>query len=154
MSFINGEHIEALKLLVKHEVEFILVGGVAVNFYGYSRSTGDIDIWLKPDNLNKEKLLKMLREYGIEEADIETLSHSDFAQVLAFHIGSPPFLIDFLTHIAGVRWEDAWPNRVEADMDGLKLNFIHLNQLKANKLASGRPKDLEDIRRLSNNELL
>jgi hypothetical protein len=67
MDIFLDEHKEFLLLLLKHEVEFMLIGGYAVIFHGYERTTGDMDIWLKPSNENKEKFIEVLKSYGINE---------------------------------------------------------------------------------------
>lgn len=134
---------------MKYKVNFLLVGGVAVNFYGYSRPTGDLDIWLEPTNENKIKLINCLNELGILAEDIERINQHDFAIPTAFHIGNtPPFVIDFLTKIVGVKWNEAWGLRNKLDLDNLNIPFIHINHLKQNKLISGRAKDLNDISQL------
>ncbi len=149
MNIFQDEHIVILKILLKHHVEFMLVGGVAVNYYGFNRPTGDLDVWLKPDTENKRKLIKALIELKIVEQDIAVINASDFSKPLVFHIGTtPPFVIDFMTKISGVLWQEAWKKRSDSEFEGLNLSFIHINDLKANKFMSGRPKDLEDIRQL------
>ena len=58
MSIFFEEHQRILALLIKHQVEFLLIGGYAVIFHGYSRTTGDMDIWLAPNNKNKQRLIR------------------------------------------------------------------------------------------------
>ncbi len=155
MNLFCEEHIDYLKILQKHQIEFILIGGAAVNFYGYSRPTGDLDIWLNPNDENKGKLISALREIKIFEDDINLIEKSDFSKPTVFHIGNnPPFIIDFLTKIVGVTWNEAWPMRKEAEVDGLILSFLHINHLKANKLIAGRPRDLDDLYKLARIEEL
>ncbi len=57
MNLFIEQHQDLLKKLLEAKVDFIIIGGYSVIFHGYKRTTGDIDIWLKPDNTNKEKLL-------------------------------------------------------------------------------------------------
>jgi hypothetical protein len=92
---------------MRADVDFILVGGYAVIFHGYSRTTGDLDIWLKPDNFNKEKLKAVLSAQGILHEDIERLTDVDFSKPIAFHIGEPPFRMDFLTYLSGLKYDEA-----------------------------------------------
>jgi hypothetical protein len=149
MNIFQDEHLDILKILLKHDVEFMLVGGVAVNYYGFTRPTGDLDVWLKPVEENKKKLIKALTELKIVKEDIAVINAADFSQPIVFHIGNtPPFVIDFMTKISGVNWQEAWTKRNDSEFEGLKLSFIHINDLKANKFMSGRPKDLEDIKQL------
>lgn len=96
-----------------------------------------------------------MKKLNIVEDDIKTINDTDFTKPLVFHIGTtPPFVIDFLTKIAGVEWEEAWKMKKEEIIDGVKVSFIHIHHLKTNKLMVGRPKDHEDIRQLNRIEEL
>jgi predicted nucleotidyltransferase len=151
MNIFQDEHIEVLNLLLDENVEFLIVGGFAVNFYGYRRSTGDVDLWLKPDNLNKSKLLKVFNRMDIEYTDIQHLESLDFETRLAFHIGEEPARIDFLTYISGVEWHNAWAVKTMVDIEKLSIPFIHKNHLIESKIMTGRAQDIADIEGLQNN---
>jgi hypothetical protein len=128
---------------------------VAVNFYGFNRPTGDLDVWLNPTSENKNRLLTALIELEIIEADIDTIKSVDFNEVVVFHIGNtPPFVMDFITKIVGVKWDEAWKMRVQEVVDDIPVSFIHINHLKQNKFIAGRAKDLEDIKQLNRIEEL
>ena len=62
-----------LKLLKKHEVEYLLVGGYAVVYYGYPRATNDIDFWIATDSTNASKMVSVLHDFGFDEGVDETL---------------------------------------------------------------------------------
>ena len=136
-----------LKLLNRHRVEYLLIGGYAVNYYGYHRTTGDMDIWLEPSNTNRDLLLRALTKLGFDEAGINTIRSWDFTQPQKFHIGSDsqPDKTEFMTHISGVLFQDAALQKNYADIDGLQLPFIHYNNLILNKKSTGRTKDLADV---------
>lgn len=151
MNIFQDEHIEVLNLLLEENVEFLIVGGFAVNFYGYRRSTGDVDLWLKPDNFNKSKLIKVFNRMDIEYTDIQHLESLDFESHLAFHVGEEPARIDFLTYIAGVEWNNAWAVKTMVDIDKLSIPFIHKNHLIESKIMTGRAQDIADIEGLQNN---
>ena len=155
MNIFQDEHLEILKVLNKYKVNYILIGGVAVNYYGFSRPTGDLDVWLEPTEENKQKLLRALVALNIMEEDIETINSTDFNDAVVFHIGTtPPFVIDFLTKIVGVKWDEAWAMKIQEVVEGITISFLHINHLKVNKLIAGRPKDHEDIRQLNRIEEL
>ena len=59
---------EFLRLLNSHDVEYLLIGGYAVNYYGYLRATADLDIWIAIDPLNAEKMAGVLGEFGFKQA--------------------------------------------------------------------------------------
>lgn len=69
MNIFIDEHLQILLILIKHQVKFMLIGGYAVIYYGYERTTGDIDIWLQPGNKNRDNLVKALEEFGIVNED-------------------------------------------------------------------------------------
>lgn len=138
-----------LSTLLNQQVEFIIVGGYAVNHYGYTRTTGDIDIWIKPDNeITKPKLITAYKLLGISENALAQINSLDFEVSQVFKDGIPPFRIDFLTRISGVKFEEAWTQKIEVDIDNLKVPFIHYNHLIISKMSSSRLKDKLDIEEL------
>jgi predicted nucleotidyltransferase len=145
MNIFYAVHKLVLQKLLDKKVSFILVGGYAVNYYGYNRVTGDMDVWLQPDNSNKKLVLIALKELGFDEEGITTIDGWDFTKPQLFHIGKKPYLTDFITHISGVMYDTAKQNAILANIDGLNLYIIHLNNLIENKNATGRLKDLADV---------
>ena len=138
-------HQELLKKLIEANVDFIVIGGYSVIFHGYKRTTGDIDIWLKPDNANRQKLLPVLREFGFDDSDIDEVSTLDFTQHMVFSMGETPEKIDFLKRINLVQYDDADKKKIFAEADGLNIPFLHLDDLILSKINTGRPKDKADI---------
>jgi hypothetical protein len=145
MNILVKEHKEMLLMLTKHEVEFMLIGGYAVIYYGYGRTTEDMDIWLKPDNDNKLKLLKALNEIGIIEAHLNELSKIDFTKVNVLSIGEKPYKIDFLTKIMGVEYIEAEKQKKMLPLSDKYVSVIHFKHLIINKLLSNRPQDKADV---------
>ena len=147
MNIFFKEHQEILKSLLKHHVDFMLIGGYAVNFYGYNRATGDMDIWIAPDNTNKESLLQALSALGFDNEGVETIRSWDFTHPQKFPIGSDrePNKTEFMTHISGISYSEAKENKIIADIDGLQLPLIHYNHLIQNKKSTGRNKDMADV---------
>jgi hypothetical protein len=141
-------HQHLIKKLLENRVDFIIIGGYSVIFYGYERTTGDIDIWLKPSNDNKIKLLPVLKYFGIEDQDLEKIAQLDFSRHLSFSIGEAPERIDFLTRINLVEYDEADKMKVEATIEELQIPFLHLNHLVLSKMNTGRLKDQADIEKL------
>ena len=103
---------DLLHQLNLNEVPYIVVGGYAVNYHGYRRTTGDIDIWIKPSNENsKTQLLIALKNLGITEDKLQKLSEIDFTLPTVFVDGKEPYKIDFMTRISGVNFEEAWDKK-------------------------------------------
>lgn len=148
MNLFLDAHQELLHTLLNQNVDFIIIGGYAVIFHGYHRTTGDVDIWLKPGNDNKIKLIKAFAEFGIDESALQELTNLDFHSHLVFHIGEEPEKIEFLTRINGVEYDEADQEKVTADFNDLKIPFLHLNHLILSKTATGRLQDKADIEEL------
>ncbi|MBL7889646.1 MAG: nucleotidyltransferase [Bacteroidia bacterium] len=133
----------------RNKVKYLVVGGYAVNFYGYRRTTGDIDIWIKPHNgLNKKAALLCFKNLGISKQTLTDLENLDFTKPVVFMDGEEPFRIDFMTFISGVNFTDAYKKRQIELLDGIKIPFIHLNELIISKISSGRTKDKLDVEQL------
>lgn len=137
---------EFVRLLNGHGVEYLIVGGYAMALHGRPRNTGDLDFWVARTPDNAKKLLDALDAFGFGGLG---LSRSDFeAPDRVVQLGYPPFRIGLLTAIDGVEFADAWPRRETLVHDGLTLHFIGLEDLKANKRAAGRPRDIDDLEQL------
>lgn len=135
-----------LKLLNSKRAEYLLIGGYAVNYYGYSRATADMDIWIAIHPDNAGKIAEAVREFGF---DVEELAPELFLQEhKIIRMGVPPFRIEVLTTISGVSFDACYAERTVETLDGVEVNFISLEHLKANKKASGRFKDLTDLEHL------
>jgi hypothetical protein len=136
---------EFLRLLNARNVEYLLVGGYAVNYYGYPRATADMDIWIGIDPINAEKLAQMLREFGFPQASGQLFQERE----KIIRMGVPPIRIEVLTSVSGVDFAACFRNRTTVAIDGVPVNLISLTDLKANKKASGRLKDLADLEQLN-----
>jgi predicted nucleotidyltransferase len=141
-----GDLREFLKLLNLKKVEYLLIGGFAVGYYGYPRSTADMDIWVAISPQNARKVVRVLEEFGfgVPELKEELFLRND--QIV--RLGEPPLRIEILTTISGVDFSECYAKKLKGNMDGLKVNLISLGHLKINKAASGRPKDLDDLEAL------
>ena len=132
-----------LKLLNSKQVEYLLIGGYAVGYHGYSRATADMDIWIAIHPSNAEKMVDVIREFGFAA---EGLSAELFLKENnVIRMGVPPFRIEVLTTISGVSFEECYKERTADTLDEVEVNLISLKHLKANKKASGRLKDLTDL---------
>lgn len=148
MNLFIESHQELLQRLIESNIEFIVVGGYSVIFHGYKRTTADVDIWLKPDNSNRDKLIPILYDMDFEPSTIRSLAELDFKQHLVFTIGEEPERIDFITIINAVDYSEADARKIIADIDGLTIPFLHLNDLILSKFSTGRLKDKADIEEL------
>ena len=142
---LNSDYKDMLRVLSGHNVRFMLVGGYAFSAHGHPRGTLDIDFFIEATQENAEALWRALTEFGAPLASIG-VSASDFAREnFIYQVGVQPRRIDIITKIDGVEFPDAYARSVEAELDGIKLRVISLEDLLANKKAAGRPKDLVDV---------
>lgn len=137
---------EFVALLNQNEVRYLVTGGYAVAHYGHPRYTGDIDIWIDCHPKNAQKMLKVATDFGLASFN---LTRDDFETPdRVIQIGHPPQRIDLLTSIDGVNFSEAFEGKEIVTIDEVEVNFISLEHLKQNKLATARPLDLDDVRRL------
>ena len=145
-SLLPSDFKDFLKLLNSRHVEYLLIGGYAVGYYGYSRATADLDVWIAISSENAEKMVTVLRDFGFDVAGFSAATFQAANKVI--RMGVPPLRIEVLTTISGVQFADCYRQRKIDTLDGIEVNLIGLAQLKINKRASGRFKDLDDLEHL------
>ena len=136
---------EFLRLLRAEGVEYLLVGGWAVIYHGYPRATDDFDIWIAVNDENAHRLVRTLRKFGFDVSLPNAIFLED-DKILRF--GTKPNVIEIMTSVSGVRFEDCYRERLETILDNEPVSLISLKNLRANKLAAGRLKDLADLEAL------
>lgn len=137
---------EFLQLLNSHGVEYLLIGGYAVGYYGYPRPTGDMDVWVAMHQENAEKLVAVLQEFGFHTPELSPTLFITPSQIV--RLGNPPLRLEILTTISGVTFEECYAQRTRDRIDDIEIDLIDLQSLKINKRASGRFKDLSDLENL------
>jgi len=135
-----------LKLLNSKQVEYLIIGGWAVGYYGYPRATGDLDIWISNSESNAMKLVQVFKEFGfnVKELSVEIFTKQN--QIT--RIGVPPLRIEILTSISGVKFDECYPKKEVVTIDDLQMYLIGLDDLKKNKAAAKRYRDLDDLENL------
>ena len=133
-----------LKSLNAHCVEYVVIGARAFPVHGYSRSTLDIDIFIRPDPANAERVLDALREFGY---DVTDLTADD---LLSFKVLIRQYLVDADIHpfVTGITFEQVWRNRVSNLYGATPTAFPSLDDLIQMKQAANRPKDQDDLKYL------
>ena len=147
--FVNSDFSDLLRIFNDNNVRYLVIGGYAFIQYAEPRYTKDLDLWISTDSQNAAAVYKSLKEFGAPLAD---LTEDDFAEEGYFYqMGVPPVRIDILMGIPGMGFDNAWERRIEADFDGLTVQFISKEDLIVTKRASGRAQDLVDADTLSEN---
>jgi predicted nucleotidyltransferase len=138
---------DLLALFRQHNVRYVLVGGHAVNYYGYVRTTQDIDLLVFPSPENARRIMAVLSDFGFGGAGIprELFERKGGA----VHLGTEPNRIDILTSLKGVSNNKIFACAQVVDIDGTTVNIISLEHLVEVKRSSDRPRDLADADELS-----
>ena len=145
----NEDFRDFISALNNNDVDYILVGGYSVILHGYSRTTGDLDIWVNKEKKNYAKLVKAFAEFKMPVFDMIEDTFLNNPKLNVFTFGRPPRSIDIMTDVKGLNFDETFKVSKIVEVENLKVRLIHLNQLLQAKKASGRHKDLDDIENLS-----
>jgi hypothetical protein len=150
MDILHPEFLQFLTCANKNNLRYLVIGGYAVNYYGYNRNTHDLDIWIAPTNENRSAFINTLLCMNYTEQEVEGLKNEDFAKPFKGDIGAPGADIDVLTFVhSAISYDDAEKDKVIFQInDELSMYFVPYDFLKNMKLRSARDKDLWDIARL------
>jgi len=146
----SDDALELMTLLYKHQVEYLIVGGQAVIYYGHVRLTGDIDLFYNQTEKNVEKFYNVLLEFW--NNDIPGIQNKKdlMEKNVIFQFGVIPNRIDLISKIEAVNFTDAWQKReivkINTGKEIIKVYFIDVENLVKNKEALNREKDKEDIK--------
>jgi hypothetical protein len=142
----NEDYKEMLCALNDAGADFILVGAFALAAHGFPRATLDMDVWVRPSAENARKVCKALTQFG---APMTQISAADFENAdTVVQIGVAPRRIDLITGASGLTFDEAKRGAVVQNIDGVRVPILSARDLIRNKLASGRPKDIEDAKLL------
>lgn len=133
-----------LRSLKEHKVYFVVIGATAFPVHGYARATLDIDIFIKPTEINARRTLQALKKFGYDVTDItveDLLNKKLLIRQYVVETDIHPF-------VKGISFDEAWKNRVRAEFGDTTVNFASLNDIIKMKRAAGRAKDLEDLKYL------
>ncbi|MFA9188106.1 nucleotidyltransferase [Flavobacterium magnesitis] len=145
----NEQIIDVWKYLSENNVNYLTIGGFAVNIYGYGRNTGDIDIFIEDTIVNRENLRNAIKQMGL--GDYESISTMQFIPGWTDFTLNFNFRLDIMTSVKGLE-NQSFSTLLEKanviDIDGIPVFFIDYKNLIIAKKAANRPKDLLDIEEL------
>jgi predicted nucleotidyltransferase len=145
----NQHFKELLRLLNESEARYLIVGGYAIMKYSEPHYTKDLDVWVDNSVENSARVFDALRKFGAPLETDKITSATFTCNDLTYQIGIAPVRIDILTNITGVEFSLAWQNRVSGLVFGVPVQFISLDDLIANKQATGRASDLDQLKHIS-----
>jgi hypothetical protein len=138
------------KYFKEHDVRYITIGGFAVNIYGYSRNTGDLDILIDDTLDNRRNLRKAFIDIGI--GDFETLETMDFIPGWTDFSLNFGLRLDIMTTVKGLEdksFQELFDKATIVLLGGVEVKFIDYDSLILAKKSSNRPKDQLDIEELN-----
>lgn len=144
----NEDFRDFLSALNNRGVRYILVGGFAVILHGYSRTTGDMDIWVERTKENYLRLKDAFDEFGMPVFDMTEENFLSHPVWDVFTFGIPPVAIDIMVKVKGLNFEDNYNQSVLFEDEDVEIRTLHKNQLIEAKKQSNRPKDIDDIQNL------
>jgi len=147
MEKLDKNFADFLKLLKRHRVEYLVVGGYAVGFHGFVRATGDLDIFIRISEKNAKAIVSAFKQFGFTDPGLSKEIFLEPGKIV--RIGIPPLRIEVLNKISGVAFDACFRKRITSNIDGLRVCFIDRESLLKNKKAAGRLKDLADVEALT-----
>ena len=125
--------------------QFVVLGGHAVAYHGHPRATKDLDVLIRAETRNADRVYRALAAFGapLEAFDVGVEDFTTYDGIL--QIGLPPRRIDLLNRAAGISFDDAIADGESFELDGRRIPVIGLRALLRNKAAAGREQDLADI---------
>jgi hypothetical protein len=133
----------------RFDVKYILVGGYSVILHGYSRTTGDMDVWVERTSENYRKIVRAFADFGMPVFDMTEDSFLTNEKLNVFTFGRPPSSIDIMVEVKGLNFEECYKQAVFFEEDGLMIRTIYISDLINAKKASGRAKDIDDLENLA-----
>ena len=145
----NTDFRDFLSALNDQDVRYILVGGYSVILHGYSRTTGDMDIWVERTSENYSKIQSAFFQFGMPVFDMTETNFLAHPNWDVFTFGTPPVSIDMMVQVKGLDFAAAFEKSIFFEENGLKIRTIHKDDLIFSKKSSNRPKDQNDLDNLS-----
>jgi predicted nucleotidyltransferase len=131
-----------LKLLKENNVDFVIIGATAFPTHGYSRSTMDVDFFIRNTKDNAERTREALKQFGYDVTDVSVDDLMNFKVLIRQYV----LETDIHPFVKGVLFDDVWANKVSDKIGTTDVYVAGLDDLIKMKKAAGRPKDLEDLK--------
>lgn len=143
----HKDFLEFLSILKSRDAKFVIIGGVALAYYGHPRYTGDLDVWIVPEDENAVKVFRAVEEFlGTEISAISPDKFISGNKMMT--LGEEPVQIQIRTKLDGVTTQEIWDNRTAGNFGNVAASYIGKEIFIKNKRAVGRTQDLADIEKL------
>lgn len=144
-----NQYQDVLKCLSKHDVKYVVIGGIAAILHGVPRATFDLDLLIEATPENSQRLLAALTEARLGTATLITPERLLANEITIF---KDRIRIDVQTRTPGLDFAAAWSRRVTMQHQGQPFFVVEVGDLISSKLASARDVDLADVRALQAKE--
>ncbi len=144
MDLENDEFKSFTEHAVRNDLRYIVIGGFAMYLNGLARNTEDVDIWIEPTTLNGHRFIRTLLGMGYTNDELDQVKALDFTQPQVFGLNN---YLDILTVVhRKFNFDECFQrSRSVRNQRGKTIHFLHLNDLREQKLVARRPQDLRDI---------
>lgn len=150
MDISSEDVLQLLKSLNRHQVKYLLVGGMAGVVHGHIRTTLDMDLWIGNTRDNTEAFVHALLENDVVGAELLRTMPLIFGWT-SVRFGKSGFELDLghsLKAFAANNFDECYERALTADFDGVPFQVIHLRDLITEKKATARKKDAADVEEL------
>jgi hypothetical protein len=145
---LHEDFLAFIKALNASHVEYMVVGGYAVIFHGYPRTTGDLDVWVNQTEENYDRLVNALTDFRMPVFDMTRENFLNNPNLDVFAFGRAPVSIEILNALKGLEFQRAFANADFKEIEGTAVRFLSRADLLAAKRAANRPRDINDIENL------
>jgi hypothetical protein len=144
MDLDHHDYLDFTKYAASNQLTYMIIGGFAMYLNGIRRNTEDFDLWLQPTQSNGQQFINTLLCMGFSLDELDELTQHDFREPIVFGLLGT---IDVMTRVHQKLDFDACYSRSRTYVDprGIKVHFLHLNDLRQSKVWARRDQDLRDI---------
>jgi hypothetical protein len=134
--------LDVFRSFLRHDVKYVVIGGIAAILHGVPRATFDLDILIEATSDNAQHLLAALLEAGLGTAALTSAEDILAHEITVF---KDRVRVDVQTSTPGLRFVDAWSRRKTVSYGGQEFFILSKEDLIRSKRAAGRPLDMEDV---------
>ena len=145
---LNHDFLDLIACFNQEDVEYLVVGGYSVILHGYHRTTGDLDLWVNPTEMNYRRIVRAFDCFQMPVFDMTMDNFLNTEQMDVFRFGKPPVAVDLITVVKGLHFDEAYKNRKTSRLGNVDVALLSLNDLKVAKKTTNRPKDQDDLEHL------
>ncbi|MBN2158164.1 MAG: nucleotidyltransferase [Spirochaetes bacterium] len=142
----HKDFLEFIAALNRNNVDFVIIGGVALAYYGHPRYTGDLDLWIYPSEDNVKKTFRTIEKFFSSSVTITPRDFLSGKNMVT--LGEEPVQIQIHLHLDGVSTQEIWDNSIIGKFGKHKARYIGKETFIKNKSAVGRTQDLADIEKI------